>query len=195
MLLRLTSPLLLPQRGAALLGLVAFVAGCQSSGSESMQMRNLAHSVAPVALGAGPVAVTLASSGQPLSQQLESLAPGKSLYLVVRGLTATEAPGVLYSVYLDLPAGASPTENDPHQVGIIHFFNARAPGAANEPDAESSVNTDAEKVFFSFDVTPAVRALRQRGWLQEATTLTFIPDGQPVPSARAVVGHLELIDQ
>ena len=195
MLERLTSPFPSPQPTAALLGLVALVAACQGSGSEPMQMRNLTHSVAPVALGAGPVAVTLAPAGQPLSQQLESLAPGKSLYLVVRGLTATEAPGVLYSVYLDLPAGARPAENDPHKVGIIHFFNARPPGAANAPDAESPVNTDAEKVFFSFDVTPAVRALRERGGLQEATTLTFIPDGQPVPSARAVVGHLELVEQ
>jgi hypothetical protein len=156
-----------------------------------MPMKILAQNTAPVALGPGPVVVSLA----PVGKSLDAATPGRSLYLVVRGLTATEAPGVLYAVYLDLPAGTKPAANDPRQVGIIQFYNARPPGAANAPDAESPVNTDAEKVFFSFDVTPVVRALRQRGQLTPRTTLTLIPDGVPVPTAKALVGHLELVEQ
>jgi hypothetical protein len=180
---------------AAVLGLVALLAAGRSSWSEPLPMKILARSAGAVALGAGPVVVPLPSTGASLATRLDILAPGRSLYLVVRGLTATEAPGVLYSVYLDLPAGARPAANDPRQVGIIDFFSARPPGAPNAPDAESPINTDAEKMFFSFDVTPAMRALRQKGQLPEEATLTFIPQGSPVPTAKAVVGRLELVEQ
>lgn len=174
-----------------MLGLLALFAACQSSRSEPMPMKILAKNAAPVTLGAGPVVVSLASSGK----SLDALTPGRSLYLVVRGLTATEQPGVLYSVYLDLPAGAKPAENDPRKVGILDFYSARPPGAPNAPDAESPVNRDDEKVFFSFNITPAVRALRQRGQLTDRTTLTLIPEGAPVPAGKAVIGHLELVEQ
>jgi hypothetical protein len=179
----------------ALFGLLALLAACQSSQSEPIAMKILARSTAPVTLGAGPTVVALAPAGQSLAAHLAALPPGRSLYLLVRGLTATEQPGVLYSLYLDLPAGARPAENDPRQVGILQFYNARPPGAANGPDAESPVNTDAEKVFFSFDVTAAAQALQRHRQLTERTTLTLIPDGAPVPGAKVVVGHLDLVEQ
>jgi hypothetical protein len=178
-----------------MLGLLALLAACQSSRSEPMPMKILAKNAAPVTLGAGPVAAPLAPTGKSLATQLDALPPGRSLYLVVRGLTATEQPGVTYSVYLDLPPGAKPAGDDPRKVGILDFFNARPPGAPNAPDAESPVNRDTEKLFFSFDITPAVRALRQRGQLADRTTLTLIPDGAPVSAAKAVIGHLELVEQ
>jgi hypothetical protein len=178
-----------------MLGLLALFAACQSSRSEPMPMKILAKNAAPVTLGAGPVVASLAPTGKSLAAQLDALAPGRSLYLVVRGLTATEQPGVLYSVYLDLPAGARPAENDPRKVGILDFYSARPPGAPNAPDAESPINRDDEKVFFSFNITPTVRALRQRGQLTDRTTLTLVPEGAPVPASKAVIGHLELVEQ
>ncbi|HET9212502.1 MAG TPA: hypothetical protein VFR03_19010 [Thermoanaerobaculia bacterium] len=184
-----------PLSKALMLGLLALFAACQSSRSEPMPMKILAQSSAPVTLGAGPAVASLAPTGKSLAAQLDALPPGRSLYLAVRGLTATEQPGVTYSVYLDLPPGAKPAGNDPRKVGILDFFNARPPGAPNAPDAESPVNRDAEKLFFSFDITQAARALRQRGQLTERTTLTLIPDGAPVPTAKAVIGHLELVEQ
>ncbi|MBV8200871.1 MAG: hypothetical protein JOZ15_09640 [Acidobacteria bacterium] len=180
---------------AALLGLLVLLAASQVTRSEPMPMKILARSAAAVSLGTGPVTVPLTAVGTSLAARVDALAPGRALYLVVRGLTAAEAPGVLYSVYLDLPAGAKPGENDPRRVGIIHFYDARPPGAANAPDAESPVNTDAEKMFFSFDLTPVAQALRRRGQLAERTTLTFIPEGVPTPTAKAVVGRLELVEQ
>jgi tyrosinase len=188
-----------PKAVLLLLGLLALFAASQAasqvSRSEPMTMKILARSVAPVSLGIGPVVVPLADAGKPLAARVDTLAPGRSLYLVVRGLTAVEPPGVLYGIYLDLPAGAKPGVNDPRRAGIINFYGARPPGAANAPDAESPVNTDAEKVFFSFDLTPMAQALRQRGQLAERTTLTLIPEGVPTPTAKALVGHLELVEQ
>jgi hypothetical protein len=173
----------------AVLGLVALLAACQSSRSETMPTKILAKSTAPVSLSAGPVVVPLDTGGKSLGAAMS----GKSLYLLVRGLTATEQPGVIYSVYLDLPAGATPAANDPRRVGTIQLFNARPPGAANAPDA--GPNTDAEKVFFSFEITPAIRALRQRGQLAPETTVTLIPDGVPESAAKVLVGRFELVEQ
>jgi hypothetical protein len=184
-----------PRPQAALLGLLVLLAAGQVTRSEPMPMKILARSTAPVSLGTGSVVVPLTAAGKSLAARLDTLAPGRSLYLVVRGLTAVEPPGVLYGIYLDLPAGAKPGENDPRRVGIIHFYDARPPGAANAPDAESHVNTDAEKTFFSFDLTPVARALRQRGQLAERTTLTLVPEGVPTPTAKPLVGHLELVEQ
>ncbi|HVT16093.1 MAG TPA: hypothetical protein VHQ90_07950 [Thermoanaerobaculia bacterium] len=184
-----------PRRQTILLGLLALFATSQCTRSEPMPMKILARNTAPVALGAGPIVVPLASAGKSLAAQLDAMPPGHSLYLLVRGLTAEEAPGVLYSVYLDLPAGITPSENDPRRVGIIDFYNARRPGAANASDAASPVNTDAEKVFFSFDITPVVRELRRRGQLAERKTLTLIPEGVPIPTAKPRIGHLELVEQ
>jgi hypothetical protein len=173
----------------AVLGLVALLVACQSSRSETMPTKILAQSKAPISLGAGPIVVPLITGGK----TLDAAASGKSLYLLVRGLTATEQPGVVYAVYLDLPVGATPAANDPRRVGLIQFYNARPPGAANAADA--GPNTDAEKVFFSFEVTPAIRALRQRGELARATTVTLIPDGVPESAAKVLVGQFEIVEQ
>ena len=93
----------------------------------------LAHSPAPLTLGTGPVVTPLAGTGPGLAARLDALPPGHSLYLLVRGLTAHQPPGVIYTAYLDLPAGANPTEKDPHLLGYINFYGARPPGAATTP--------------------------------------------------------------
>jgi hypothetical protein len=180
--------------------LLAVLAANLACGSEPPPMRAakvLARSRAVVHLRAEDARVTvpLAPLEQSLSAHLEDLPSEQRIYLVVRGLVAAQQPGVSYSLFLDLPADHRPTSEDPHHVGIVHFFAARPPGAANAADAESPVNVDTEKVFFSFDITATAQALRDRGGLAAATTLTWVPDGTPVADADASVALLELIRQ
>jgi hypothetical protein len=184
-----------PWLKAALLISLSFPAMGWGARSEQVKVKVLARSMAPVALGSGPVVADLVPVGRPLAAQLDSMPRGHRLYLVVRGLTAEAPPGTLFSAFLDLPTGTHPGRDDPRRVGVIGFYSARRPGAANAPDAESPVNADAEKMFFSFDVTETARALRSRGLLGARTTITLIPNSAPDPAAQARIGRLELVEQ
>lgn len=160
------------------------------SGSGALTPSSLSRSAGPLRLSAQPASAVL--NGPALASPL---AAGLRRYLVLRGLTASVQPGVLYSVYIDLPPGARPAANDPRHIGSINFFAARPPDAAKGPDAAAPHNQAAEKLFFSFDLTDTVDVLKQRGQLLPRTTVTFIADGPPDQSARVVVGRLEIVDQ
>lgn len=150
----------------------------------------LARSAGPLPLSAQPTSAAL--NGPTLASPL---AAGLRRYLILRGLTATVQPGVIYAVYIDLPPGARAAANDPRHIGSINFFSARPPDAANGADAASLQNRDGEKLFFSFDLTDTIDLLKQRGLLLPRTMVTFIADGPPDQSARVVVGRLEIVDQ
>ena len=168
------------------LALVLLLVACQPSpslsGPTAVSPTPLSRGAGPLPLGAQPA--TAALVGPALASPLA--AAGRRRYLILRGLTATAQPGVTYSVYIDLPAGATPAANDPRRVGTVNFFSARPPGAPKGAE---------EKLFFSFDLTDTALALERRGLLLPHTTVTFIPDGRPEQGARVVVGHLEIVDQ
>lgn len=158
------------EAGAATLG--------ADSRSEPMEQGGaLASAAKPVELGAGPTTVTL--DGPEVLSRLDALG-SRRLHLVLRGLRASQPPGVLYHVYLGLPAGATPTGDDPRHVGVVNFYAALA-------------TADPAKVFYSFDATEVVRTLRARGLLRAPLTVTFHPAGEPAPGAQAVVSRVELV--
>ena len=135
-------------------------------------------------LGAGTTTAVLHPvRGHALGPALDALG-SRRLYLVVRDLRTVEQPGVLYHLYLDLPAGTAVDKADPWHAGILNFFNAPPPGAP-EP----------EGVFQSFDVTSLVRSLRARGQLAERVKLSIIPVGEADPKARPTIGVVELVAQ
>ena len=88
-----------------------------------------AKGAGPVTLGANAVNVPLASQPGPnlppgaaadLQSRVQSLAPGRQIYLVARDITSNLDPSVTYNAYLDLPAGSTPKgAEDPHYVGTI----------------------------------------------------------------------------
>lgn len=179
---------------AALLGVVVPLTFGRVPASGMMRsMTVVAESEAPVRLGTGRTVVPLATRGKPsLGERLERLPRGRRWYLLVQGLVADDPPGVLYAAHLGVPAEPPPAPGAPKAVGLVHFFDARRPGARNE---DGTPNRDATKVFFSFDVTDAARALRARGALAARLDVTLIPEGTPQPAANPVVGRIQIVEQ
>ena len=147
--------------------------------SEPVEQKGALARVANVELGAGPTTVAL--DGREISSRIDALG-SQRLYLILRGLRAGGQPGVLYHLYLNLPAREDPAVDDPRHVGIINFYAAQT---GNEADPD--------RIFYSFDVTDAVRTLRARGLLRDCVTITFRPAGAPEPGAKAVVSGVELV--
>ena len=85
---------------------------------------------APVALGAGPVTVTLAPpAGKALSARIATVAQGRKVYLVAKGLGTDEPPETIYQLYLGLPQGSAPSPDAPITSAALNFFNASRRGA------------------------------------------------------------------
>lgn len=117
-----------------------------------------------------------------LASRLSALKSGRSIYLVIRELSAELQPGILYHVYLDLPAGAKPVRDDPHYVGLLNFFNSSYGGPRSD-------------FFFSYDITSVARKLRARKVLAGRTTITVIPAGAPQAGTAPAIGRVELLEQ
>ena len=144
-----------------------------------------------ISLGATPVRVVLerpaGAASSSLVSRLERIGAHQKVYLLVYGLRARSQPGVLYHLYLDLPAGAVHALDNPHHIGTINFFHAPPP--ANSTSAPHAASTPA----FSFEITPQLRALHMRSLLTHPTSVTIVPGGVPAKNAQAVVGKLRLV--
>lgn len=118
---------------------------------------------------------------------VESLPPGKKLYVVLRDFRTNAQPGVLYNVYLDLPEKATPEVAREHAIGIVNFFNATI-----APDPARARKTER---FVSFDVTNLARKLRVNGGLGDRAVVTLIPVGVPAADAKPIIGEVTLVEQ
>ena len=142
---------------------------------------------AAVALGAGPVTVTLVpAAGKALSARVAAAGEGRKVYLVAKGLGTDEPPETIYQLYLGLPQGAAPTPDSPYYVGALNFFNASRGGA----DAGRS-----DPRFLSFDVTRLLKSLQSQSALGDNAIVTIIPAGKPRAGARPVIGAISLVAQ
>ena len=103
-----------------------------------------------------------------MTRRVAQLSEGRHLYLVLRNLSAQTSPGVLFHVYLELPAAERPSVESAHRVGTINFFEAAA-HAAHGP----------HPLVFSFDVTRLLRNLHTRGRLTDTPTVTIAPRESP----------------
>jgi hypothetical protein len=142
---------------------------------------------APVKLGAGPVAVTLAppAAGKALSARVATVGESRKVYLVARGLGTDEPPETIYQIYLGLPPGVAPDPNGIYYVGSLNFFSAVGRNAEGQADPR----------FLSFDVTALLRTLQSRNSLGDNTTVTIVPAGTPRVSAKPVIGEVALVEQ
>jgi tyrosinase len=168
-------------------GLAAITTGVHAMAAEPLE--TLATSAAnPVALGAGPLAVTLAAAANvaSLSARVATVRQNRKMYLVAKGLGTNEQPGVVYQIYLALPQGVAPKPDGPYYVGSLNFFNATSGGAEPaRPDPR----------FYSFDVTDLLKDLQSRKSLGDTVTVTIVPADKPRASARPMIAEIALVEQ
>lgn len=152
----------------------------------------VAASRGPVELGAQPVKVALESTaGGTLAARVAALRPDRELILALKGIHASQPPGVLFHLYLDVPSpqidlsllGLS-NKTGPHHIGILNFYNFVRADKSSDSDGS-----------FSYDVTSLVKNLLSRKSLSEQTTVTIVPTVPPAPEARATIDRIELIEQ
>jgi len=123
-----------------------------------------------------------------LLSRLNSPRRGERIYLVLRDLATQEQPGMVYQIYLNLPAGSVPGKDDPHFVGVINFY-----GAARPRGTESSQPSG----FRSFDVTDVLQNLQKHNLLTGRISVTITPavPGRANVNAKPVIGRIELVAQ
>jgi tyrosinase len=151
----------------------------------------------PVKLGPAPVAVRLeptpgvGAAEADIRPRVRRLKAGRRLFLVLRNLQTDLQPGVLYNVYLELPAAATAQTSNARRVGVIHFFDAEV-GHAGHAGAAAGGAPDK---FFSFDITALAKTLAASGQLGAKPQVTIAPAGQPESSAQPVVGEITIEEQ
>jgi hypothetical protein len=150
----------------------------------------LAASDGPATLAEGSARLTLneIDPGKNLAARIAAISSQHRLYLVLKDLRVQEQPGILYRVYVDLPADAKPGRDDPHFVGVLNFFNAQVSGDVRPPDTGSSI-------FFSRDITALLKNLQSRKLLSAETTVTIVSSGTPASNSNARIGRIEIIEQ
>jgi hypothetical protein len=147
----------------------------------------------PVALGATPTSVSLASPAAPAAKAAgpslaASARAGRNFYLRLDGLRAATQPGIAYDVYLDLPEGTTPGRDSPHYVGSANFFGAVLHGAhAGHGPAPAS------KRSYSLVATQTVRKLQEAGRLTETPRVTLVPTGAPREGAAPTITSIALL--
>lgn len=147
---------------------------------------------APIVLGAAPSVISLAPiAGAPslLASVRAKTAGPKRLQLILRGVTAAAPPGTVFTVYLNLPAGVTPTSAaaTPYRVGTLNFFDSVAmPGMEGMGDMPGR-----DRIF---DLTALVRRLGDR--LAGRTVVTIVASGTPrADSVPAIKGSVEVTGQ
>jgi tyrosinase len=149
---------------------------------------------APIPLGSSPVrasleppAGTAAAAASVLPNRVRALPASRRLYLVIRDLQTDAQPGVLYHVYLELPASAAANQTEQYHVGTINFF-----AAMGHDHAAAAAGTPR---FYSFDITDLAKKLQSKNQLSAKPTVTIAPDGQPAADAKPVVGEISVVEQ
>jgi tyrosinase len=153
----------------------------------------------PVKLGAQATHVKLEAVSankdeqpKPLRALVPALPKEHRLYLVAKSLQTDAQPGVLYNVYLDLPANPTKKQLATHHIGQLNFFGAAAHGGGGH--GNEGQKKKAER-FVSFDITALAKRLHSQDLMKEATTLTIIPAAAPDAKAHPVIGEFILVEQ
>ncbi len=157
---------------------------------ESIAGPNAAPGTAgPIALGAAAVRVELRaaapSPGPEFAVRMRALPDQSKVYLVLKNSVAAAQPGVVYDVFLDVPAGTTPSTDDPHYAGTINFFGTV--GMASMPGGVART--------FSLDITDVVRRLGAQNTLSATPSVLIVPSGQPDAAANPVIGQIQILEQ
>jgi tyrosinase len=108
----------------------------------------------------------------------------RKVFVVLRDIYAAQPPGSAFGVYINLPAGTTPSPKDPHYVGSINFFNATA-----MPGSKGMFMVDT----YVLDVTEDLKKLSADKGLGEDISVTVAPFGKVNAAAAAKVGRIEFV--
>jgi hypothetical protein len=110
------------------------------------------------------------------------------MYAVLKNLSADVAPGVVYHVYFDIPAGYQPRpgKRDPYYVGTLNFFESHSEHEGGEGSTPK---------FRSLDVTAVAKRLQKTGKLSAQPSLTIAPTTAPEADARPIIGEISIVEQ
>lgn len=151
----------------------------------------VAASEQPVELRGQRVSVSLAvpaSTRERITPEALGAPDERDVYLNVEDIEAASNPGVVYGVYVNLPAQADAEARARHHVGNITVFGVESVNRADRPH-------DMVPGFrHTFDITSYVAALRQSGqWNPDDLQVTFepilpvVPEGLDVPIPEAAI--------
>jgi hypothetical protein len=154
----------------------------------------LACASGPITLSDSPLPITLQPSQATtaekatLAERIQQLSPDQHLYLVLRDLNATEQPGILYHLYVQLPNGVRPSIHDLRHAGALNFFDAVLPRG-------DTFGTGGSRRFRSYDISAIAKELVAKNKMTDRMIITIIPAGVPAANARPVIGQIELVEQ
>jgi tyrosinase len=142
--------------------------------------------LAPVTLGADPVAASLRVEAPSGPAREGVAADPRRVYLNVENVTGERA-STNYGVYLNLPEGAVPAEDDDeHLAGVLSTFGV---DRASRPDDAHGGGG----LHVTFDITDLVARLQEAAkWDPRALQVTFVPHGEAAQVAPVRVGRVSL---
>jgi tyrosinase len=158
----------------------AVLAASSDTDSEFAEEEQVPQDISPEMVGASEPGVPLAStptevevaieapSGPALTERAQG-AQTRKVYLQVENVRGRELAATNYSVYVNLPPGADPTEYEDRRVGQVSMFGVREASRSDEGHSGSGLT-------FSFDITGVVEHLVEAGeWAPERLRVTFTP--------------------
>jgi tyrosinase len=133
----------------------------------------------PELIGAMSTPLTLTGDTAQVAVEIDARAAASALaslatttpriLLEVHEVQAERHPGTVYGVYVNLPAGASASEEAAAQVGNLSFFGVER---ARDPSRDEP----AHGLSLTFDITALAEAQRASGvWNDQAVSVTFEP--------------------
>ena len=146
----------------------------------------------PMLIGASEAPVQVETAGAtthldvtPLPERSGLAADTSRVYLNLADIEGTRNPGVVFGVYLNLPAGAADAGADDdadaevraaHLAGVVSFFGIES----TDPMTAAATRTERHGMRYTFDVTELVDRLRSdEGWTPADLRVSLLPVAPP----------------
>jgi hypothetical protein len=155
----------------ALTGLLMIMMGVTLAAQNADNGKRILAVSGQVALGQNPVTRML-HIDRDMRTEVEHRGAKARVYLVLRGPVADLPPGIIYNVFLDLPAGEHGHAMNKYLIGSINFYEMRV------------------RSFLSFDITSR---LNGPGKADGDFRVTLIPDGNPASDSHIHIDRIELV--
>lgn len=150
----------------------------------------------PIKLGAAPIKIAMNmipaandTPATPFLEHVKGLKPERKLSVLFKGLKAKAAPGIVYQVFLDLPAEPTPEQLKLHYVGTLNFFDA----VGHDNHTQENANSGMSKPV-PMRITKVAKTLREKNMLAAKPTLVIIPQGTAEEGAMPTIKEVQIVE-